>query len=252
MSIAIVPMAHEYGWSSGVSGIVQSAFFWGYVLCQLPSGYLSSQLGGRSVMSAGVGTWSLATAVLPLVAGTTPGLCLSRAVVGMGEAVAPSAATDIVARLVPKEERSRAVATVFSGLHIGSIVGLLLAPQLITHFGWQWVFVIFGAFGGAWVLWFEQLMSGIAVSDPQLANRLMGQRQMTVSTRTAPAGGGAADQQAGPAVEALATVPYRAFLRNSAVRVSAEVLVLTPWCRRLHTAAAVPACCVMHVSWVNS
>lgn len=36
------------------------------------------------------------------------GLCIARAGVGLGEAVAPSAATDLVARTVPPSERSRA------------------------------------------------------------------------------------------------------------------------------------------------
>lgn len=39
-----------------------------------------------------------ATAGVPLLAGTLPGLFLSRALVGLGEGVAPSAATDLVAR----------------------------------------------------------------------------------------------------------------------------------------------------------
>ena len=32
MSIAIRPMAEDFGWSSSVSGIIQSSFFYGYVL----------------------------------------------------------------------------------------------------------------------------------------------------------------------------------------------------------------------------
>jgi ACS family sodium-dependent inorganic phosphate cotransporter len=29
MSVAIIPMAQDYGWSPSVAGLVQSAFFWG-------------------------------------------------------------------------------------------------------------------------------------------------------------------------------------------------------------------------------
>lgn len=43
------------------------------------------------------------------------GLCLSRAAVGVGEAIAPSAAIDILSRIMPPTERSRAVSFVFSG-----------------------------------------------------------------------------------------------------------------------------------------
>jgi MFS family permease len=68
---------------------------------------------------------------------THAGLCVARAGVGLGEVVAPSAATDMIARVVPPAERARAVATVFAGLHIGSILGLLAAPPLIAVAGWQ-------------------------------------------------------------------------------------------------------------------
>ena len=62
-----------------------------------------------------------------------------RAAVGLGEGVAPSAATDMVARVIAPEERSRAIAFIFGGLHVGSLLGLLVAPVLIDRFGWQTV-----------------------------------------------------------------------------------------------------------------
>ncbi|MEL0305369.1 MAG: MFS transporter, partial [Halieaceae bacterium] len=40
ISIAIIPMAEEQGWSPTVQGAVMSAFFVGYLLLQIPAGYL--------------------------------------------------------------------------------------------------------------------------------------------------------------------------------------------------------------------
>jgi MFS transporter, ACS family, solute carrier family 17 (sodium-dependent inorganic phosphate cotransporter), other len=54
----------------------------------------------------------------------------------MGEAVAPSSTTDMIARTIATEERSRAIAFSFGGLHVGSLLGLLLAPFMIEHLGW--------------------------------------------------------------------------------------------------------------------
>jgi ACS family sodium-dependent inorganic phosphate cotransporter len=51
--------------------------------------------------------------------------------VGLGEGFAPSAATSVLARLVPSTERSSAVTTVWGGLDVGSAIGLLLAGPLI-------------------------------------------------------------------------------------------------------------------------
>jgi ACS family sodium-dependent inorganic phosphate cotransporter len=214
MSVAIIPMAQDFGWSPSVSGVVQSAFFWGYILSQLPGGYLSSRYGGRTTLPAGVGLFSLATAAVPLLAGTVPGLCLSRAAVGLGEAVAPSAATDMVSRIVPPEERSRAVAFVFAGLHFGSIAGLLAAPWLIANAGWPAVFLSFGAAGLVWAAWFEGLMAELARDDPATAAALSDNRLSLV----APAAAGQ-QQEAGHAGCPLAGhIPWRAFLRSRGVQ----------------------------------
>lgn len=78
LSIAIIPMSHQFGWSSSVAGLVQSSFFWGYALSQLPGGWLAKIFGGRKVLKIGVLIWSLATALVPVLAGFMPGLILSR------------------------------------------------------------------------------------------------------------------------------------------------------------------------------
>ncbi|PWZ13267.1 putative anion transporter 6, chloroplastic [Zea mays] len=165
LSVAIIPMSHQYGWNSSTAGLVQSSFFWGYALSQLPGGWLAKLFGGRKVLEVGVVTWSLATAIIPVVAGFMPGLVLSRILVGIGEGVSPSAATDLIARQdhilvwsIPWQERSRAVAVVFGGLSFGSVLGLLFAPPIIQNFGWESVFYIFGLLGIVWCLGFESLI----------------------------------------------------------------------------------------------
>lgn len=160
LSVAIIPMSHQFGWNSSVAGLVQSSFFWGYALSQLPGGWLAKIYGGRQVLAFGVLTWSLATAFIPVLAGYMPGLVLSRILVGIGEGVSPSAATDLIARSIPVEERSRAVAFVFGGLSVGSVAGLLLAPPLIQNFGWESVFYLFGLLGVTWFLGFQYIEGG--------------------------------------------------------------------------------------------
>ncbi|KAG5594056.1 hypothetical protein H5410_035288 [Solanum commersonii] len=155
LSVAIIPMSHQFGWNSSVAGLVQSSFFWGYALSQLPGGWLSKIFGGSRVLEVGVLVWSLATMLVPYLAGFMPALIFSRILVGIGEGVSPSAATDLIARTIPLEERSRAVSFVFGGLSFGSVTGLLLAPPLIQNYGWESVFYLFGFLGIAWFSGFQ-------------------------------------------------------------------------------------------------
>ncbi|KAI9191864.1 hypothetical protein LWI28_014714 [Acer negundo] len=45
-------MSHQFGWSSSVAGLVQSSFFWGYALSQLPGGWLAKIPVSSSLHSA--------------------------------------------------------------------------------------------------------------------------------------------------------------------------------------------------------
>lgn len=211
ISVAIIPMAQEFGWSPTVSGLVQSSFFWGYALSQIPGGYLNSKIGGRKVLPVGVGLWSIATAVVPLVGSVIPALYASRAAVGLGEGVAPSGATDMVARCIAKEERARAISFIFSGLHVGSLLGLLVAPPLIENLGWESVFYIFGVLGIAWVLWFQKVMADIEISDPEVAYQL-----------SAPAESSASDPSS-------MSTPWRGFARNGPLRALAYTHFCNNW-----------------------
>lgn len=151
ISVAILPMAKYYGWSQTTVGIVQSAFFWGYVLTQIPGGYLADKYGGKHVLAAGVIMWSLMTLLTPAAASSNIGvLLLARALLGVGEGVAMPAMNNIISKWVPSGERARSLSLVYSGMYLGSVVGLLLCPTFIVAFGWQSVFYIFGALGFVW------------------------------------------------------------------------------------------------------
>lgn len=59
MSIAILPMAEQFQWDSRTMGLVQSSFFWGYLLTQIIGGVLADRIGGKTVLGIGVLWWSL-------------------------------------------------------------------------------------------------------------------------------------------------------------------------------------------------
>jgi ACS family sodium-dependent inorganic phosphate cotransporter len=155
MSVAIVPMAESFGWTATQKGLVASAFFWGYSFTQIPGGWLASKYGGKAVLFWGVMLWSFGTLIAPWCAALgMPALLASRFLVGLGEGVAPSAATGVLAKGVPPSQRSKAVTTAFGGLDVGSLTGLLIAPPIIFHLGgWPAVFYLFGALGFIWGAW---------------------------------------------------------------------------------------------------
>jgi len=155
MSVAIIPMAQQFGWDAGDQGLIQSSIFWGYASTQVLGGFLATKYGGKRVLLAAVTLWSAATMLAPLAAsmGTTA-LVASRVLVGIGEGLAPAAGLSMVATWTPAEERSRAVAFLGGGKTLGAIVGLILAPFIIANFGWPVMFYGFGVLGLGWgIVW---------------------------------------------------------------------------------------------------
>ncbi|KAJ9526738.1 hypothetical protein QJQ45_017517, partial [Haematococcus lacustris] len=231
-TIAVIPMGLEMGWSSTTAGLVQSSFFWGFLLMQLPASILSSRFGGSNVLPKGLAVWSGATALIPFVAGSMPGLCLTRALMGAGEAVAPSAIVDMISRTVPPAKRASAVSFAYGGLHAGSLVGLLASPAIIQAVGWPAVFYSFGAVGGLWLLAFAALVRNIQASDPQLAAKLQPlsapSAASTGSSKARSASSSAHNQQQ---QEQGAGIPYRALLRHRGV----HVLMATHFAHNWHS-----------------
>lgn len=60
----------------------------------------------------------------------------------------------IITRAVPPPFRARAVAFIYSGMYVGSIIGLLVIPALLAFFGWPAAFYSFGVLGFVWVVAF--------------------------------------------------------------------------------------------------
>mmetsp|Transcript_50811 Transcript_50811/g.94649 ORF Transcript_50811/g.94649 Transcript_50811/m.94649 type:complete len:457 (+) Transcript_50811:40-1410(+) len=159
MSIAIMPMSEQFGWSSSVQGLVQSSFLWGYAATQILGGTMADKLGGKRVMTIGIMVFASACAILPVAvigvqasamcaAGAVlPLVIASRALVGLGEGVTMPSMNNLLAKHVPPASRARSIGLIFSGFHAGTLLGLLASPIILMKYGWPALFLIYGAFG---------------------------------------------------------------------------------------------------------
>ncbi|KAH0997476.1 hypothetical protein GBA52_021340 [Prunus armeniaca] len=170
MSVAIVPLSLSNGWSRSFAGIVQSSFLWGYLISPIAGGTLVDYYGGKVVMAWGVALWSLATFLTPWAAETSLWALLAmRALLGIAEGVALPSMNNMVARWFPQTERARAVGIAMAGFQLGSSVGLMLSPILMSQGGIFGPFVIFGLSGFLWVLVWLSATSSTPDRNPQIS-----------------------------------------------------------------------------------
>lgn len=91
-----------------------------------------------------------------------------RAMLGVTEAGNFPAANKTIAEWFPKKERALATGLYNSGANVGAIVAPLCVPQIAAAWGWEWAFILTGAVGLLWlVFWYtmyaspaEKLQSG--------------------------------------------------------------------------------------------
>ena len=153
ISVAIIPMAEQFGWTDTERGVVLSSFFVGYLVTQVLGGSLAARFGGKAVLGFGVLWWSLFTLLTPLSAMTSfPALIAVRILMGLGEGVAFPATYNLLGRWVPPQERTRAAAFNLSAIPLGTLVAVSTTPIIALTFGWPAVFYSFGAVGFVWFL----------------------------------------------------------------------------------------------------
>lgn len=178
ISVAIIPMAEQYGWDAGVQGWILSCFYFGYMVTQFLGGYLADRFGGKLVLAVGVLWWSVFTILTPPAAamGITM-LIITRILMGMGEGVTFPSIYALYSNWVPTQERSRSMAFSNSGIPIGQVAALLVAPYIAISLGWEWVFYLFGAVGGIWfVFWYRH-----AARSPQHHPRISDEEKAEIA-----------------------------------------------------------------------
>ncbi len=170
ISVAIIPMQQSFAWSETTKGLILSSFYIGYMLFQIPSGWLSNSLGGKLLLGTAVVWWSLMTMLTPAAATLSVGvLILTRIAMGMGEAATFPAAYKMFSQWVPAAERSRAVTLMVSGIPLGTLFALITTGWFVNQFGWPSVFYVFGSIGLIWFIFWHKFIVEKPETHPNIS-----------------------------------------------------------------------------------
>lgn len=124
-------------------GLLNSAFFWSYALCQIPAGFLTDRYGVRVPYAVSFLIWSVVSGATAF-AGSLWHLFAFRLLLGAGEAIITPASMRWITTHVPERNRGLAVGILFAGSKFGPAVGAWLSVWLIQHFGFRAMFAILG------------------------------------------------------------------------------------------------------------
>lgn len=153
----------EFAWSSGRQRAVFDTFSWGFIVANVPAGWLALRFGGKRVFGGFLLTGSLSTALIPIASRTHFYLLLLlRFLGGVGSGGAFPAMHTLWGKWAPPLERSLLASVTYAGSLTGSVFIYPVAGLLCKYGfdgkgfdgGWPSIFYIFGALGIVWfVLW---------------------------------------------------------------------------------------------------
>ncbi|KAG9350533.1 hypothetical protein JZ751_026899 [Albula glossodonta] len=147
--------AKVYDWDSETQGWILGSFFYGYILTQIPGGYLARRYGAKWLLGLGIFGTVVFTMLTPLAAELGAGYLIAvRVLEGIGEGVTFPAMHAMWASWAPPMERSRLLTLSYTGAQLGTVVAMPLTGVICFYLDWTYVFYIFGAVGLVWfVLW---------------------------------------------------------------------------------------------------
>jgi len=193
----------DFEWDSATQGLVLASFFYGYILTQIPGGYLATKYGGKRVFLWGITATAVITIFTPLLAKQSTGLLVAaRVVAGLCEGVTYPSIHAIWSRWAPPLEQSRITAFAFSGMYLGTVIAMPLAGILAEYINWESIFYVFGFLALLWCGLWWWIVEDSPDQDRSITDAELEYLQNTVGVT---------------AREATAKPPWRAMMTSKAV-----------------------------------
>lgn len=138
-------------WSVATESMVDSSFFWGYLLTQVPGGFLASKYPATRIFGLAIVTSSVLNLLVPGATEIHPSaVILVRICQGLVEGFTYPACHGIWRYWAPPLERSRLATLAFCGSYAGIVIGMPLCGLLTSVISWRASFYTYGFLGMIW------------------------------------------------------------------------------------------------------
>ncbi|XP_042549229.1 vesicular glutamate transporter 3 isoform X2 [Dipodomys spectabilis] len=161
----------QFNWDPETVGLIHGSFFWGYIVTQIPGGFISNKFAANRVFGAAIFLTSTLNMFIPSAARVHYGCVMGvRILQGLVEGVTYPACHGMWSKWAPPLERSRLATTSFCGSYAGAVVAMPLAGVLVQYIGWASVFYIYGMFGIIWYMFWLLQAYECPAMHPTISN----------------------------------------------------------------------------------
>ncbi|CAK9810748.1 Vesicular glutamate transporter 1 [Anthophora quadrimaculata] len=207
----------SFNWTISTVSALDSSFFWGYLVTQIPGGFLASLYPANKIFGIAIAISSFLNLLVPGALKVDPIVDIMVQVVkGLAEGVTYPACHGIWKYWAPPLERSRLATLAFCGSYAAMVIGMPISACLTAIFGWTSSFYFYGMCGLIWYCFWLWLAFEKPSEHPSISARELryiedslgqGQAQMPMPT--------------------FATTPWRKFLTSMPV----YAIIVANFCR---------------------
>lgn len=151
ISLALHAMSRDLHMSPEQAGNAAGVFFWGYLVLQIPGGYLAERWSAKRVVSILLVAWGLCSMATALVH-TSHGFWWMRLLLGVAEGGVWPATLVLLANWFPSRERARANAYWMLCLPVAVVISSPLSGWILGRWNWRVLLVAEGVLPLVWLL----------------------------------------------------------------------------------------------------
>ncbi len=132
MSVAAQQMKIDLGWSETQTGLILSAFYWGYAVGQVPAPMIVHRLGAKWVFALAILLPGIVSLFMPQASRESFGLALFlRFLVGLFESITFPAVYQFIPMWIPLHEKTLMVPFIYAGTYVGNIIGFSVSGSML-------------------------------------------------------------------------------------------------------------------------
>eukprot|EP01124_Arcella_intermedia_P033297 TRINITY_DN7943_c0_g1_i1.p1 TRINITY_DN7943_c0_g1~~TRINITY_DN7943_c0_g1_i1.p1 ORF type:complete len:451 (+),score=58.99 TRINITY_DN7943_c0_g1_i1:123-1355(+) len=154
LNVAVIPVGDALKWDDTARGVMLSSFYWGYIVTQVPGGWMAKKYGPKILFGWGVGWASFLTILWPFTRSSFGISLFLRILTGLGEGVTFPAVYHLISQWYPKMEKSTITSVISIAPTLGIVIANGLSPAIINNLRWESIFFLYGGVGIVWsVFW---------------------------------------------------------------------------------------------------
>ena len=153
IAVANTTIQEELHFNNAQMGLVLGAFSLGYLLCQIPGGWLGNRFGTRVSLPLLSVLWSLFSIWTAAVSSLSQ-MIASRFAFGLAQAGLVPNAAQVVKDWFPVGRRGIVSSIVTMSMSVGAALTMEITAVLLEDFHWRWVFRLYSLVGIAWAVAF--------------------------------------------------------------------------------------------------